>query len=66
MAMISSTEHHGTVGRRTRLPTEPGPEALAGYSSPILTSPIKSPPYNSAGTDSDDNSCKCKLSSEGR
>lgn len=54
-------EHHATVGRRARLPTEPGPEAMAGYNSPILTSPIKSPPYNSTGTDSDDNSCKCKF-----
>lgn len=58
---VFSGEHHGTVGRRARLPTEPGPEAMAGYNSPILTSPIKSPPYNSTGTDSDDNSCKCKL-----
>lgn len=59
MWIIYSSEHHGTVGRRARLPTEPGPEAMAGY-SPILTSPIKSPPYNSTGTDSDDNSCKCE------
>ncbi|XP_025832315.1 kinase suppressor of Ras 2 [Agrilus planipennis] len=47
-----------TVGRRTRLPTEPGPEGIAGYASPILNSPIKSPPYNNAGTDSDDSSFK--------
>lgn len=46
--------------RRGRLPTEPGPEAMQGYNSPLLTSPIKSPPYNSTGTDSDDNSYKCK------
>lgn len=44
--------------RRCRLPTEPGPET--DY-SPVLTSPIKSPPYNSAGTDSDDNSYKCEF-----
>lgn len=48
----------GTVGRRTRLPTEPGPETI-GYTSPSLTSPIKSPPYNNIAPDSDDNSCKC-------
>lgn len=49
----------GTVGRRARLPTEPGPETIE-YTSPGLTSPIKSPPYNSLAADSDDNSCKCK------
>ncbi|KAJ8983992.1 hypothetical protein NQ317_008697 [Molorchus minor] len=32
----------GTVGRRARLPTEPGPDTM-GYTSPLLTSPIKSP-----------------------
>lgn len=53
------TSSHGTsVPRRGRLPTEPGPDTQ-GYSSPLLTSPIKSPPYT-ASTDSDDNSCKCK------
>lgn len=45
--------------RRERLPTEPGPETV-GLTSPVSTSPIKSPPYNSAGTDSDDSSYKCK------
>lgn len=54
------------MGRRARLPTEPGPETMAGYNSPILTSPIKSPPYNNAGTDSDDNSYKCKFLSRYR
>ena len=44
-------------GKRSRLPTEPGPDTDSP--SPILTSPIKSPPYN-AGTDSDDNSYKCE------
>ncbi|EFA08276.1 kinase suppressor of Ras 2 isoform X1 [Tribolium castaneum] len=43
-------------GKRSRLPTEPGPDT--DYTSPILTSPIKSPPYNNTGTDSDDNSYK--------
>jgi kinase suppressor of Ras 2 len=47
-------------GKRSRLPTEPGPDT--DYTSPILTSPIKSPPYNNAGTDSDDNSYKCEWS----
>lgn len=59
---ISSAVQSNSMGRRGRLPTEPGPDVLAGYASPTLTSPIKSPPYNSAGTDSDDNSYKCKLS----
>lgn len=49
----------GPVARRGRLPTEPGPDTM-GYASPILNSPIKSPPYNHAGTDSDDNSYKCE------
>ncbi|CAG9774043.1 unnamed protein product [Ceutorhynchus assimilis] len=45
--------------RRGRLPTEPGPETT-GFTSPVLTSPIKSPPssYNSIGNDSDDSSNK--------
>lgn len=43
--------------RRARLPTEPGPETM-GLTSPVSTSPIKSPPYNSTGTDSDDSSYK--------
>ncbi|KAJ8972622.1 hypothetical protein NQ314_000078 [Rhamnusium bicolor] len=50
----------GTVVRRGRLPTEPGPDTM-GYTSPILTSPIKSPPYNNTGADSDDNSYKCRI-----
>ncbi|KAJ8923037.1 hypothetical protein NQ315_001585 [Exocentrus adspersus] len=54
------TNGTGTVGRRARLPTEPGPETM-GYASPILTSPIKSPPYNSTAMDNDDNSCKLSL-----
>lgn len=49
-----------TINRRGRLSTEPGPETVVGYNSPVLSSPIKSPPYNSIGTDSDDNSYKCK------
>ncbi|KAL3272391.1 hypothetical protein HHI36_013868 [Cryptolaemus montrouzieri] len=44
--------------RRARLPTEPGPDTMAGYNSPLLTSPIKSPPSNNTGTDSDDSSFK--------
>lgn len=46
----------GTIGRRARLPTEPGPDTT----SLILSSPTKSPPYNNTGTDSDDSSYKCK------
>lgn len=49
-------ENSGSV-RRARLPTEPGPETM-GLTSPVSTSPIKSPPYNSTGTDSDDSSYK--------
>ncbi|CAH0564919.1 unnamed protein product [Brassicogethes aeneus] len=61
---LAASKENGEIstngtGRRGRLPTEPGPETQAGYGSPILTSPIKSPPYsNSGGTDSDDNSTK--------
>ncbi|CAH1115941.1 unnamed protein product [Phaedon cochleariae] len=51
------TNGTGTVGRRARLPTEPGPDTT-GFNSPIPTSPIKSPPYNLTGGDSDDNSYK--------
>ncbi|CAG9856573.1 unnamed protein product [Phyllotreta striolata] len=48
----------GSVGRRGRLPTEPGPDTM-GYSSPLTTSPIKSPPYNhSSAGNSDDGSYK--------
>ncbi|XP_022911257.1 kinase suppressor of Ras 2 isoform X2 [Onthophagus taurus] len=47
-----------TTGRRARLPTEPGPEGTQGYNSPLLPSPVRSPPYN---TDSDDNSFKSTL-----
>ncbi|XP_066159270.1 kinase suppressor of Ras 2 [Euwallacea fornicatus] len=43
--------------RRGRLPTEPGPETM-GFTSPVFASPIKSPPYNSIGNDSDDSSYK--------
>nr|CAI5823630.1 unnamed protein product [Callosobruchus analis] len=45
----------GMLGRRARLPTEPGPETM-GYTSP--TSPVKSPPYNNSCGDSDDSSYK--------
>lgn len=52
---------NGPRPRRGRLPTEPGPNSGDyGQTSPLLSSPIKSPPYSSAGTDSDDNSVKCK------
>lgn len=54
----SASENGAPNGRRGRLPTEPGPDTTAGYGSPILTSPIKSPPSNYTGTDSDDNSYK--------
>ncbi|KAK9730071.1 Phorbol esters/diacylglycerol binding domain (C1 domain) [Popillia japonica] len=54
----TNATNNDTVRRRGRLPTEPGPETMQGYNSPLLTSPIKSPPYNNAGTDSDDNSYK--------
>ncbi|KAJ8959073.1 hypothetical protein NQ318_022329 [Aromia moschata] len=50
----------GTVGRRARLPTEPGPDTM-GYTSPILTSPIKSPPYNNTSADSDDNTISLQV-----
>ncbi|KAF5306924.1 hypothetical protein FQA39_LY00154 [Lamprigera yunnana] len=59
----NTNDKSGTVSRRARLPTEPGPDTMAGYASPILTSPIKSPPYyNNTGTDSDDNSYKSATS----
>lgn len=53
-----SVEH---IPRRGRLPTEPGPYCSEiGHTSPLISSPMKSPPYNSVGIDSsDDNSCKC-------
>ncbi|XP_045476148.1 kinase suppressor of Ras 1 isoform X2 [Harmonia axyridis] len=51
-------ESAASVARRARLPTEPGPDTMTGYNSPLLTSPIKSPPSNNTGTDSDDNSYK--------
>jgi hypothetical protein len=46
--------------RRDRLPTEPGPYCSEiGHTSPLISSPVKSPPYNSVGMDSsDDSSCK--------
>lgn len=51
------------IPRRGRLPTEPGPYCSEiGHTSPLISSPVKSPPYNSVGMDSsDDNSCKCML-----
>lgn len=58
----NTNDRLGTVSRRARLPTEPGPDTMTGYASPILTSPIKSPPYNNTGTDSDDNSYKSATS----
>jgi hypothetical protein len=53
-----SVEH---IPRRGRLPTEPGPYCSEiGHTSPLISSPMKSPPYNYVGIDiSDDNSCKC-------
>lgn len=51
-------EHGGGVIKRSRLPTEPC--LVDGYNSPLISSPIKSPPYNSAA-DSDDNSYKRKF-----
>lgn len=52
-----------SVERRGRLPTEPGPYCSEiGHTSPLISSPVKSPPYNSVGMDSsDDSSCKCIL-----
>ncbi|KAK3911842.1 Kinase suppressor of Ras 2 [Frankliniella fusca] len=47
--------------KRGRLPTEPGPNSDYGQTSPLLSSPIKSPPYSTGGTDSDDNSAKSSL-----
>lgn len=49
--------------RRGRLPTEPGPYCSEiGHTSPLISSPVKSPPYNSVGMDgNDDSSCKCIL-----
>lgn len=49
----------GIVERRARLPTEPN--LVDGYNSPLISSPIKSPPYNSTAADSDDSSYKCKF-----
>ena len=59
----SSTGSQGGGKRRERLPTEPGPQANSGghwdsvgtsvgHSSPLISSPIKSPP--SVHSDSDD------------
>jgi hypothetical protein len=55
-----SVEH---IPRRGRLPTEPGPYCSEiGHISPLLSSPVKSPPYNSMGMDgNDDSTCKCML-----
>jgi hypothetical protein len=55
-----SVEH---IPRRGRLPTEPGPYCSEiGHTSPLMSSPVKSPPYNSVGMDSsDDSSWKCIL-----
>ncbi|PNF39107.1 Kinase suppressor of Ras 2 [Cryptotermes secundus] len=57
---LSNVEH---IPRRGRLPTEPGPYCSEiGHTSPLISSPMKSPPYNSVGIDSsDDNSCKSTL-----
>ncbi|XP_021926859.1 kinase suppressor of Ras 2 isoform X2 [Zootermopsis nevadensis] len=57
---LSNVEH---IPRRGRLPTEPGPYCSEiGHISPLLSSPVKSPPYNSVGMDgSDDNICKSTL-----
>lgn len=50
----------GNLVRRSRLPTEPGPETM-GLVSPVFTSPVKSPPFSSlSNNDSDDSSYKCK------
>ncbi|KAJ9587394.1 hypothetical protein L9F63_019095 [Diploptera punctata] len=51
---VSSVEP--AAPRRARLPTEPGPYYTTeyGYTSPLLTSPVKSPPYNSVPLDSTD------------
>lgn len=50
----------GNLARRSRLPTEPGPETM-GLVSPVFTSPVKSPPFSSlSNNDSDDSSYKCK------
>ncbi|XP_050302569.1 kinase suppressor of Ras 2 isoform X2 [Anthonomus grandis grandis] len=56
----TKTKYNGDANnfsiRRGRLPTEPGPETM-GLTSPVATSPIKSPPYNALlSNDSDDNS----------
>lgn len=53
-------ESASSVTRRARLPTEPGPDTMTGYNSPLLASPIKSPPSYNIGTDSDDNSYQCE------
>lgn len=57
---LSNVEH---IPRRGRLPTEPGPYCSEiGLTSPLMSSPVKSPPYNSVGMDSsDDSSWKCTL-----
>ncbi|PSN43929.1 hypothetical protein C0J52_03779 [Blattella germanica] len=55
-APLSPPVHHlEHVPRRGRLPTEPGPYCTDyGYTSPLLSSPVKSPPYNSVGLDGAD------------
>lgn len=57
--LVFSGEGHNTA-RRSRLPTEPGPNCSydLDYTSAV-SSPVKSPPYNSAG-DSDDSLFKSK------
>ncbi|KAK6625057.1 hypothetical protein RUM43_005348 [Polyplax serrata] len=56
---LGNGDGHNPVIRRGRLPTEPGPNCSSDldYTSSIVSSPVKSPPYNSAG-DSDDSSYK--------
>lgn len=48
--------YRNVVERRGRLPTEPGP---GGHTSPLLSSPVKSPPPTMQEPQSDDASCKC-------
>lgn len=55
---IENINETGNLVRRSRLPTEPGPETM-GLVSPVFTSPVKSPPFSSlSNNDSDDSSYK--------
>lgn len=64
---LHDSNETGQRPRRGRLPTEPGPNveySLPGHASPLLASPVRSPPFSSgpSGSDcSDDNAFRSKL-----